>query len=73
MYAISHIPKGLSETIGSIPLGLVLCVLSLLSGTIWIAFFVHIALSFTNSLTALAHHPEIKYDHWQRKKTGDIA
>lgn len=73
MYAISHIPKGLSETIGSIPLGLVLCILSLLSGTIWIAFFVHIALSFTNSLTALAHHPEIKYDHWKSKKTGDIA
>jgi len=70
MYAISHIPKGLSETIGAIPLGLVLCVLSLLSGTIWIAFFVHIALSFTNSLTALAHHPEITYVNWKKKATN---
>jgi membrane protease YdiL (CAAX protease family) len=69
MYAISHVPKGLSETLGAIPLGLVLCILTLKSGTIWIAFFVHIALSFTNSLTALAHHPEITYIHWQVKSS----
>ncbi|MFM7594984.1 MAG: CPBP family intramembrane glutamic endopeptidase [Flavobacteriales bacterium] len=66
MYAISHVPKGLSETLGAIPLGLVLCILTLQSGTIWIAFFVHIALSFTNSLTALAYHPEITYVHWNK-------
>jgi hypothetical protein len=47
----------------------VLCILTLKSGTIWIAFFVHIALSFTNSLTALAHHPEITYIHWQKKSS----
>ena len=69
VYAISHVPKGLSETLGAIPLGLVLCILTLKSGTIWIAFFVHIALSFTNSLTALAHHPEITYIHWPKKSS----
>jgi len=67
IYAVSHVPKGLSETLGAIPLGLVLCILTLQSGTIWIAFFVHIALSFTNSLTALAYHPEITYIHWNKK------
>lgn len=69
-YAISHVPKGLSETIGAIPLGFVLCVLTIMSGTIWIAFFVHISLSFTNSLTALAHHPEITYGPWTKKTKG---
>jgi membrane protease YdiL (CAAX protease family) len=61
LYATTHIPKGLAETLGAIPLGLVLCLLTLQSGTVWIAFFVHLALAWTNSLTALAYHPEIQY------------
>ncbi len=61
LYATTHIPKGLAETLGAIPLGFVLCLLTLESGTVWIAFFVHLALAWTNSLTALAYHPEIEY------------
>ena len=60
LYSSTHIPKGLDETIGAIPLGIVLCVLTLLTGTIWIAFFVHLAMALTNSFTALKHHPEMK-------------
>ena len=65
LYSATHIPKGLDETIGAIPLGLVLCLLTLQSGTIWIAFFVHLAMAWTNSFTALKFHPEINY---QRNK-----
>ena len=65
LYSATHIPKGLDETIGAIPLGFVLCLLTLYSGTIWIAFFVHVALAWTNSLTALKFHPEIHYEKWQ--------
>src|SRR5690606_7569153 len=61
LYSATHIPKGLDETIGAIPLGLVLCLLTLASGTIWIAFIVHVAMAWTNSLTALKHHPDIHY------------
>lgn len=61
MYSATHIPKGLDETIGAVPLGLVLCILTLMSGTIWIAFLVHVALALTNSFTALKFHPEIHY------------
>lgn len=66
LYSATHIPKGLTETIGAIPLGLVLCLLTLASGTIWIAFFVHVALAWTNSLTALKYHTEIHYIHWKK-------
>ncbi len=59
LYSATHIPKGLDETLGAIPLGLVLCLLTLASGTIWIAFIVHVAMAWTNSLTALKHHPDI--------------
>lgn len=60
LYSATHIPKGLSETIGAIPLSVVLCLLSVYTGSIWIAFFVHVAMAWTNSLTALKHHPEMK-------------
>lgn len=61
LYSATHIPKGLDETIGAIPLGLVLCLLTLASGTIWIAFLVHLAMALTNSFTALKYHPDIHY------------
>lgn len=61
MYSTTHIPKGLEETIGAIPLSLVLCYLTLASGTIWIAFMVHLIMALTNSFTALKFHPEIHY------------
>lgn len=61
LYSATHIPKGLDETIGAIPLGLVLCLLTLASGTIWIAFLVHVAMAMTNSFTALKFHPDIHY------------
>ena len=61
LYSATHIPKGLDETIGAIPLGLVLCLLTLASGTLWIAFFVHVTMALTNSFTALKFHPNMHY------------
>ena len=61
LYSSTHIPKGLDETLGAIPLGLVLCLLTVASGTIWIAFIVHVAMAWTNSLTALKFNPDINY------------
>ncbi|MFO7722243.1 MAG: hypothetical protein R6V49_03375, partial [Bacteroidales bacterium] len=52
---------GLGETIGAGVLGLVLCILTLHSGTIWIAFMVHVAMALTNSFTALKFHPDMQY------------
>ncbi len=60
-YSISHVPKGLNETAGAIILGLVLCILTLISGTIWIAFFTHVALALTNSFTAMKYHPDMHF------------
>lgn len=67
LYSATHIPKGLDETIGAIPLGLVLCLLTLSSGTIWIAFLVHVAMAWTNTFTALKFNPEMEYI---KKSTG---
>ena len=60
LYALVHVPKGIKETIGAIPLGIILCVLTYQTGTIWIAFLVHIALALSNEWFSLKYHPEIK-------------
>ena len=61
LYSATHTAKGPEETIVDIPLGFILCLLTLYTGTIWIAFFVHLFAAWTSSLTALKHYPEIKY------------
>jgi membrane protease YdiL (CAAX protease family) len=60
LYSSTHIPKGLDETIGSIPLGIVLSLITLQTGTIWVAFIVHVTMAWTNTFTALKHHPDMK-------------
>lgn len=57
MYSATHIPKGLDETIGAAFLGFVLCLLTLASGTIWIAFIVHVVMAWTNTFTSLKYNP----------------
>lgn len=53
IYAATHLPKNFDETIGAIPFGVVICLLTLASGTIWVAFFTHLVVVWTNSLVAL--------------------
>jgi len=48
IYALVHIPKGWKETVGAFPMGIILCYLSLSSGSIWIAVAVHVALAWTS-------------------------
>lgn len=62
LYSATHIPKGLDETIGAIPLGIVLCILTAISGNIWIAFVVHVIMAWTNSLTALKASKEMRFE-----------
>ena len=61
LYSTTHIPKGMQETIGAIPFGLVLSLLTLASGNIWIAFVVHLAMALTNSFTSLKYHPQMQF------------
>lgn len=60
IYILVHVPKNLEESIGSIPMGIILCLITLTTGTIWVAFFVHIALAVSNLLFSLKNHPDMK-------------
>ncbi len=48
IYTLVHIPKGWKETIGAIPMGIILCWLTLKTGNIWIAVVVHVAVAWSS-------------------------
>lgn len=48
LYALVHLPKGFNEVVGAIPLGALLCWLTMQTGTIWIAFLVHSIMALSN-------------------------
>ena len=60
LYAFVHMPKGAKETIACIPLGFVLCVLTLETGTIWIAFFSHLALALSNEYFSIFFNKKMR-------------
>ena len=48
LYALAHLYKGKKETLGSIPLGIVLCIITAQTETIWTAFAVHWIMATNN-------------------------
>jgi membrane protease YdiL (CAAX protease family) len=60
IYSVAHIPKGKLETIGAIPLGLLLCVVTLATGSIWFAFLAHVIMALSNEWISLYHNKDIK-------------
>jgi hypothetical protein len=69
LYSAAHLPKGKTETIAAIPFGIVLCILTLHSGTIWIAFIAHLVNALTMTFTAVRFNPEILYFRNEEKVT----
>jgi membrane protease YdiL (CAAX protease family) len=60
LYAFAHFYKGPRETFGAIPLGIVLCYLTLLTGNIWCAVILHSVMALCNEWFSLRAHPEMK-------------
>ncbi|MBE0663900.1 MAG: CPBP family intramembrane metalloprotease [Bacteroidales bacterium] len=60
IYSLVHIPKGKTEALGAIPLGILLCYLTLITGNLLIAFVVHVVMALSNEWFSLRVHPEMK-------------
>ena len=60
LYSLVHIPKGKKEAFGAVPLGIVLCIITLYTGTIWAAFWIHCSLALSNEWFSIKYHPEMK-------------
>ncbi len=61
LYSATHIPKGLNEAIMTIPFAIILSILTLETESIWIAYFVHVAMAWSNNIFSLKYHPEMKF------------
>ena len=61
LYALVHFPKGPRETLGTIPLGIVLCIATLSTGTIWTAFLVHLLMALSNDYFSIRSHPNYRF------------
>lgn len=59
IYALVHLHKDFKEIAGSVPLGILLCYLTYLTGTIWVAVFSHIVLALSSEWFSLWAHPNM--------------
>ena len=60
VYALAHLPKGMKESVGAIPFGIVVCLITWSTGNIWTAFWIHSAMALSNEWLSLYFHPEMK-------------
>ena len=61
IYSFAHFFKGIGETIGAIPFGIIICVITLYTGNFMTAFIVHCFLAISNQTIAAWKHPEIRF------------
>lgn len=59
IYTLFHIPKGMKETLASIPFGIILCLVTIEAGSFWIAFLLHSLLALSNEWFSIYFHPDI--------------
>ncbi len=65
LYTLVHLPKGIKESLGSIPMGIILCSLAIFTGSFWIAFFIHVILALTNEWYSIRYQKDI-HINWSR-------
>jgi len=61
LYVLAHVPKGRREALGSIPLGVVVCLASIDTGAIWAAFLIHSIMSQLNDYLAVRANPGMRF------------
>ncbi len=61
LYSSFHLPNGKNETLGAIPFGLVLCLVSLQTGSFVMAFLLHFTLSVSSEVFSIIHNPEMSF------------
>ena len=60
LYAFAHFYKGPGETFGAIPVGVMVCYLTMVTGNIWCAVILHSLMALSNEWFSLNFHPEME-------------
>lgn len=63
IYSFAHFFKGIGETVGAIPFGIIISIISLHTGNFMVAFLVHCSLALSNQTVAFLAHPQMR---WKR-------
>ena len=61
LYSLVHFPKGKLMTIGSIPLGVIFCLLSYATGSFFPAFLIHATMAILTEIFSMYHNPEFQF------------
>lgn len=61
LYCLAHVPKGIVETIGALPLGLTLCLATYDTGSILTAGIAHVAVSWSTVLFCFYHNNNMRF------------
>lgn len=67
LYSAVHIPKGPQEAVGALVLGFLLCLISLQTGSIFVAFAVHFFLAVMNGIGAVIFRKDIHIAFFHRE------
>jgi membrane protease YdiL (CAAX protease family) len=59
LYALAHLSKGKSEFFGAIPMGIILCAISIYYKSFLPAFWIHCFLAISNEWYSIKYNPEI--------------
>ncbi len=62
IYALVHVPKGIKEAVGALPLGIVLCIITIQTQSMLFAFLIHLVLALSNEWLSLKAHPNISFN-----------
>ena len=61
IYSVAHIPKSLREAILSMPLAVLLCLITWYTGNIWSSVFIHLTLALSNEYFAFRANPNLSF------------
>lgn len=59
-YTLVHMPKSMKESIGAVPFGLIVCLITLSTGSIWGAFALHVVMALSTFFFTLHYNQEMK-------------
>lgn len=68
VYSFAHIHKGMQETLASVPFGIILCYVTLTTGSFWAIMVAHIILSLSADFFGLISNPDMTITGFAKKK-----
>jgi len=60
LYSLVHLPQGIRMAIGTIPVGILFCLLASLTGSFLPAFIIHSFIAVSTEIFSLYHEPEVR-------------